>query len=341
LKGERFSVEAAFIERDLSREVGGVRFAAPVEMRNEWSHVRIKSKVSGAMLEDKLCCGVPVEKEVQGGRYEVKTINKWMFYADYKLEEEFRMYKNRAMVFGRSNRNANGEYTNIGKSGEAIRTGAGLYEQMDVTNTIYYNDFSLRLIEDALSAISEGKLNFDERVFVLRTGEHGATQLHKAILRETAGWTPLTLDNSSVNMVQKVSSPLHQNALSAGFQFTEFRAPNGVTIKIEVDPYYDDPERNKIKHPLGGFAFSYRYDIMNIGPSEQPNICKCQIKGKPEFRGYQWGMRNPWTGATFNMNMSYDEDSAVFHKMATLGVIVFDPTKTFSIIPNILTGNMR
>lgn len=38
------------------------------------------------------------------------------------------------------------------------------------------------------------------------------------------------------------------------------------------------------------------------------------------------------------MNMSYDEDSAVIHKMATLGVCVLDPTRTMSLIPAILQG---
>ena len=41
LAGERFSVEAAFVEKELSRKVGDVRFSSPVSMRNEWSTIRI------------------------------------------------------------------------------------------------------------------------------------------------------------------------------------------------------------------------------------------------------------------------------------------------------------
>ena len=44
---------------------------------------------------------------------------------------------------------------------------------MEVANTIYYSDFSLKLIEDALYQLSASKLNFNEREFVLRTGEYG------------------------------------------------------------------------------------------------------------------------------------------------------------------------
>ena len=43
---------------------------------------------------------------------------------------------------------------------------------MEVANTIYYSDFSLKLIEDALYQLSASKLNFNEREFILRTGKH-------------------------------------------------------------------------------------------------------------------------------------------------------------------------
>ena len=52
---------------------------------------------------------------------------------------------------------------------------------MEVANTIYYSDFSLKLIEDALYQLSASKLNFNEREFVLRTGEYGAKQFHKEV----------------------------------------------------------------------------------------------------------------------------------------------------------------
>lgn len=77
---------------------------------------------------------------------------------------------------------------------------------------------------------------------------------------------------------------------------------------------------------------------MYIGTMDQPNIFKCKVKGQNEFRGYQWGLRNPFTGQLDNYNMSYDEDSAVIHRMATLGIAVLDPTRTMSIIPAILQG---
>ena len=335
--GERFSIEAAFVENELSRKVGDIRFSAPVAMRNEWSTVRIQHKVTGNSLDKKLAVGLPIVKQTNG-RYTHTVVDTWMYYVDYKVEEQFSEYKNNALVFGRSNRNRNGEYTNIGRSGGVIKTGAGLFEQMEVANTHYYNDFSLRLIEEALYQLSYAKLNYNERKFVLRTGERGAALFHKAVGEQISGWLPIDLDNSSIGAVRKVNSELHDTALSAGYQFTEWRAPNGVTLTVQTDPFYDDPVRNKMPHHLGGPAMSYRFDIFDIGTMDQPNIQICEIKGKPEYRGYQAGMRNPFLGTSYNPYMSYDEDSAVIHKMAQLGIMVLDPTRTMSFVPNVLSA---
>lgn len=119
LAGERFSVEAAFVEKELSRKAGDVRFSSPISMRNEWSTVRIQHKVPGNMLNKKLAVGIPIIKQTEG-RYTHDIANKWMHYVDWEVECQFSDYKNNALAFGRSNRNSNGEYLNIGKSGNVI-----------------------------------------------------------------------------------------------------------------------------------------------------------------------------------------------------------------------------
>ena len=338
LSGERFSVEAAYVEKELSRKVGDVRFASPVSMRNEWSVVRIQHKVAGSMLNKKLAVGIPMVSETADHKIVSKVADKWMHNVEWEVEQQFQDYKNKALAFGRSNRNGNNEYTNVGKSGGVIKTGAGIFEQSEVANTMFYNKFSLGLLEDALYELSAAKLDFGDRYFVINTGERGSIQLHKAILTTVSGWTQFVLDNSSLKVVEKTQSNLHSNALSAGYQFVEYKAPNGVRIKINVDPFYDDPVRNKIIHPDGGVAMSYRYDIWYIGTMDQPNIFKCKIKNENELRSYQWGLRNPFTGQMGNPYMSFDEDSAIIHRMATLGACVLDPTRTMSIIPSILHG---
>lgn len=334
--GKRFSVEYAPVERELSRKVGDVRFSAPISMRNEFSQIRIQHKVPGSMLDRKLAVGVPVTAPTADGKLTHTVKSTWMHVVDYEVECQWSDYKNNIMMYGRSNRTANGEYLNFGKSGNVIKMGAGLREQMEVANTMYYNTFSLKLLEDALYELSSSKLAMNDRTFVIKTGERGAIQFHKAVLQEVSGWTQFTFDNSSVNAISKAASPLHSNALAAGFQFVEYMAPNGVRVKLDVDPFYDDPVRNKILHPNGGVAESYRYDILYIGSGAEQNIFKCTVRGDEEYRGYQWGIRNPFTGQKNNPYMSFDEDAAVMHRMATLGVCILDPTRTMSLIPAML-----
>ena len=76
--GDRFSIAFAPVERSFSRGVGDVRFSSPVSMRNEFSQIRIKTKVGGSMINKKLAIGIPVTKEVEGGKLQKTTMNMWM-----------------------------------------------------------------------------------------------------------------------------------------------------------------------------------------------------------------------------------------------------------------------
>ena len=111
------------------------------------------------------------------------------------------------------------------------------------------------------------------------------------MLDTISGWRTFTYNGDQLNVIKKTTSPLHDNALAAGFQFTEYLAPNGVKVKLDVDPLYDDPVRNKLLHPNGGPVFSYRYDIFDIGSMDKPNIFKVAVKGQEgDFTSYQWGL---------------------------------------------------
>lgn len=289
LAGERFSVDFAPVEREMSRAVGGIRHSTPVSMRNEFSKIRITDKVTGtAMLNKKIAIGIPIVKSSTDGKITRTVTNMWMHKVDYELEKQFSEYKTNLLAFGTSNRNANGEYMNIGKSGYVLQMGSGIFEQMQAGNTIYYNsfdtDFPISIIEDALYELCESKTGFNKKKFVLRTGNRGAVQFHKAIQRVASGWQAFLLEGAP-SAIKQVKSQLHSNSLSAGFQFVEYLAPNGIVISVEVDDFYDDPVRNKIRHPKGGVAMSYRYDILDLGMEDTPNIFKCGIKNQPEYRG--------------------------------------------------------
>lgn len=343
LPGERFSKEYAPVETELSRRVGGISYNTPVAMRGEFSTIRISDKVPGFKANKKLAFGIPMVKEDPKTGKQVKGVSSmWMDYEDWQLGLEWANYKNRLLAFGKSNRNSNGEYMNFGKSGMEIKMGSGIFEQAEAGIVRYYTDTTciMDYILEALYELSAGKIDFGKRKFVIKTGERGALAFNRAASALGSGWLPLGLQYSEANppAITPAQATFAPNAAvrMTTHQITEWQAPNGVFVKLDVDSFYDDLVRNKIMHPEGGPAFSYRFDIWYIGSEETPNIQKAAIKGQPEFWGYEWGFRNSFTGATFNPNMSHDEDSAIVHRMATMGAILYDPTRCYSLIPSIL-----
>ena len=101
-------------------------------------------------------------------------------YEDFVTEEQFDEYKNNAILWGVSTRNNNGEYYNFGDSGEAIRTGDGLFKQMEMGgNTRWYNstDGVMKLLLDSLYELSAAKLDFSDRKFLVVTGKQKSNPL--------------------------------------------------------------------------------------------------------------------------------------------------------------------
>lgn len=119
--------------------------------------------------------------------------------------------------------------------------------------------------------------------------ERGALLFNKEAKKTTSGWMPM-LSTQNPSYYSKTSADFApETALKVtDYQITEWVAPNGVHVSLKVDPMYDDLVRNKILHPEGGVAFSYRFDIFDIGTSDQPNIFKCAIKGQTEYRGLNY-----------------------------------------------------
>lgn len=335
--GMKFSIEGAPVEDELSIQGAGIAYTSPYLMRNTTTSIRMEDKQSGKMIDCKLehCYFAGIEtRDANTGKVH-KSVT-WMQEVYWQFEKAISRIKSKTIMFGKTNRDENGRFLNKGNANIEIKAGSGIREQMEVSNTTTYNRFSIRMLEDLLSELCEGKLDFSERKFMLRTGERGAAQFHRAVLAEASGWMALPFDNTNTNSIQKTSSKFHDNAYVAGFQFTEWKAPNNIHVMLEVDPMYDDKVRNKILHPDGGVAESYRYDILYIGSSSEPNIQKVKVAGQDELRGYYAGIRNPYTGQKGGV-MQHMEDSATMTALIEgIGACVLDPGRTATFKPAIL-----
>lgn len=336
--GKRFSWAYAPVEDNFSRKVGDVRFSSPITMRSDWMRIRIQHKIGGKEIGKRLAANIPVSREVNG-KTETAIATRWMLAVTWKIEETWNEYKSNVLDRGVSTRLENGEYSNFGLSGLANRQGSGFREQQAAGNMQYYTKFSIGLIEDALYGVSAGKLDFSKRKFVIRTGERGAILFNREAKKEMSGWLPLYSNTSAVPYMTKgPSTDFAKNGVTiSNPQVTKWMSANGLEVTLMVDSSKDDVQTNKIMHPAGGTAESYRFDIFYAADEEQPNVQKCMVKGQPELRGYQWGpFFNPFTGEANNSSASFDEDAAVVHYKATLGIVIYDPTRCISLIPAIL-----
>lgn len=333
LRGERFSLEAAYVEAEFSRGVGNVRLATPTGMRTGWSNIRTKAEMSGKQIYTVMKCKIPVTVlDKSTGKRAEKEVGLWGQYVQWETERQFAQQKNRVLVYGQSNMNSNGEFSNYGKSGGVIKTGAGLFEQISYGGHIhYYNDFSIDMLTDYIDRIfAEGNRPFSEVTIQVHTGRWGAKLFNKAVHEAVSGWAPFVFNGDNLGVLKKTASKIHMNALRAGYQFTEYVAPNNVHVALVVNPMFDDPVRNKLMHPMGGPVESRTFLVLDLGGDGNKNICKMRIKGpngEPKH-GYQSGFRNPFTRENNNYHMSWDIDSATYHIMETFGIRVQDPTRT-------------
>lgn len=329
--GTRWSREWSLVESTLSKKGGGINFESPFTMRNAFSMIRMQQTTPGNMSNRPFATKWQAADE----NGNLKTYTTWTQYEDYVFDYQFRQEKNKLLYYATSNRGSNGEYFNFGLSGHVQKQGAGIRQQMEASNTSYYATFDIDMLTNILLDLSEGKLPTDKRKFVLRTGERGALQFHKALEDHAQLFQPLT--NS--DRMYRASSNGISMGLGYGGQFVEYMGPNGVEVALSIDSMYDDRERNKILHPDGGVAESYRYDILDVGTTGgEPNIQKFYVKGSEDIMAYIPGLRNPFSSkGERNMNMiAMSTDGYQVHRATVCGVAVFDPSRTASLIPSIL-----
>lgn len=319
---KRFSKEWSPVEQTLSTKGGTPNYTSPFQMKNSFTMIRMQHTHPGNMINRPVAFSWIGEDK--------KSYTTWMQYADYQFDRQFRKMKSRLLMYATSNRASDNTYKQKGKSGYEIQQGAGIKQQMETSNTAFYNSFDIRWLTNVLLDLSVGKLGEGEREFVLRTGERGMVQFHEALSEYAQLYTPL-LDQSRVSTMGK-------NGLTFKGQFMQYNGPQGIVVTLMHDPMKDDPERNKIAHPNGGLAESYVYDILDMGRNKDgySNIQKVAVKGQEDIWGYEAGLRNPFSASGAKNMMASPVDGYTVHRAAMCGTIVYDPTRTASLKPSIL-----
>jgi hypothetical protein len=206
-----------------------------------------------------------------------------------------------------------------------------MYDQMEYGNILTYNTFSLDMLTDFAMDMSYGKIPEDKREFVISTGEYGAYQFHRDAVNKANAITYL---QTNVN----IKTEGGKLTLDEG-QFLNYVAVNGIKFKLTIDPMKDGYP-NTLRHPDGGLASSYIYEIFDVGTTGGiSNITKVSVKDEEEFFGYIPGLRDPFSpynNRTEPRLMATSVDGYSVFKGFIGGVKITNPKKTARILPSLL-----
>lgn len=332
--GKRFSKEGNAVERTMSSKGGQDTYVTPFEMENSFTYMRRELHGVGNMIDR------PLQFSFIGT--DGKTHNTWTQFQDWEFERNFRLLRNRALMFGQPSKTSQGTHLNKGKSGNFIETGAGLRAQMDPSNVAYYNKLSVGWLTDLMLGLSVNKLAMDKRKFIMRTGEWGMYNWSKALEDKAYGWERVSTTN--INNISRVVDNTRitkgsGNSLTLRGQFLEYIGPNGVELTVEVDSSYDDLVRNKIMMPgNNGSAESNRFDIIDLGTENgEPNVCLTAPENFSEIMAYIPGMRDPYSIGNKKPKMIVTpKDGYEYHRMDIFGVMIKNPTRCLQVIPSVL-----
>jgi len=249
-------------------EMGGsVTFADNLAFRNRLSKFRKSYKITDYAAEEVLAVSLMNAKGAKA--------KSWMPYAETIFWKQW--YKELEIALWYSRKSDNVADT----TGEMIRSFPGVQEQLEDSHTHKYSNLSARLIEEYLmdifySRVSPGK----SRQIEAWTGEYGMIQFHKAIEKATSPF----LKNVEVYS-SKVASPMHQNSLAFGYQFTEYRMANGAVLKLNHNPLYDDRSINSEIDPVTGYPKeSMRFTFLDLsGEAGESNIQMVKKKNAYKF----------------------------------------------------------
>lgn len=317
------------VEKNSSVRGNEVKHASHFEFQNRMSVIRKQYEVQGNMISKGKNAPMAFAFSDQDG---VKH-TAWIGKLEWDFLKQFRRDKGRLLLYGKSTVNQNGESFIKGETGNSVYAGYGLYEQMEGGNLLHYNDFSLKMLTDFAMGMMVGKVKEDKRELVMSTGEWGLYQIHKAIAERGAeiGWLRSNHNFSSAGNGKM--------KLSEG-QFIEYEFINGIKFKVVLDPIKDDPVHNKIKHPNGGLASSYIYDIWDFGTTNgNPNIQRVAQKDNEELYFCLNGIRDPhsaYNNLSAPRSVNSFKDGYMVGKWYQGGIQLNNPLKTGRIYPTML-----
>ena len=256
-------------------------------MRNHLQTLRLSYDITGDAYSTVLAIAL---KDPETG----KSSYLWADYQYWKALREWKKREETALLFSKSNRNADGTYGLKGTNGRPVATMSGLFD-------LCYN-----------------LIGTNERKFMALTGEMGIREFDR-ILREKA---------ASFNLIDTTFVTGSGQNLTLGGQFTTYKMTNGIELTVKHCALFDNMELFRQLHPITGKPLmSYTFLFVDLGQRDgQANIVKVCRKGR-EF--VQWSTAGSVAPAGYSNSIntvrSNSRDGYQVHFLGEIGIMLRNP----------------
>ena len=296
---------------EYSDEADIINYQTPFKMRNNLMTLRLTYDITGDAYSTVLAIAL-TDPETGKKSY------LWSDYQYWKALREWKKREEKALLFSKSNRNADGTYNLKGSNGRPVAISAGLFEQISPANIRYYTTLTCELFEEFLFDLCYNLLGTNERKFMALTGEMGIREFDRILKEKVA----------SFQMIDTHFITGSGQELTLGGQSTTYQMTNGIELTVTRCAMFDNMEMFRKLHPLSGKPLmSYTFLFINLGQRDgQANIVKVCRKGR-EF--VQWCTAGSVTPAGYANNIntvrSNSRDGYQVHFLGEEGIMLRNP----------------
>jgi len=296
---------------EYSDEADILNYQTPFKMRNQLQTLRLSWDITGDAYSTVLAIAL---KDPETG----KTSYLWSDYQYWLGLREWKKREEKEMLFGKSNRQADGTYNLKGTNGRPVAKMSGLFEQISPANVRYYTTLTAELLEDYLFDLCYNILGTNERKFMALTGEMGIREFDRILKEKVAGF----------NLIDTVFITGSGQNLTLGGQFTTYKMTNGIELTLKRCPLFDNMELFRQLHPLTGKPLmSYTFLFVDIASRDgQANIVKVCRKGREFVQWCTGGSVIPTGyGNSISTLRSNSRDGYQVHFLGEVGIMLRNP----------------
>ena len=303
----------------------------------EWAEMRQLKDASGKSFN------INLNKDREGNAKDISFIGKtttgrngkemivdlrWAKTIDLMLKKEMLDMKVNKLIWGRS-----GMVPGQGGQSNTL-VGAGLYEQMEQGNVVYYDrgEFGVNLLRTVFGDLFYRRRAFGDRKVTIYTNEAGMDLINNTLQKELFN-SGFRIDPANAGMLHGISQNKPSMNLGLGYAFDHFITTETGQVDFKHMPALDDPMGNLEYGPSKKSAPMFMvFDVSegSDGASAPQRIREIRHKGAPGMSwGYEQGTVSPFGfGSMQGMQSAHRNPWYTMWMKDRVGVFLEDPSRT-------------